>query len=58
MRRFVLARVGESLVEDAMESSETRKSVVGGGGRDINSEISIACANKMRCTFCLYLQAS
>jgi hypothetical protein len=35
MRRFVLAGVGESLVEDAMGSSKTRRC---GGGRDINSK--------------------
>jgi hypothetical protein len=52
-----LSRVGESLVEDAMRSSETRKSV----GVDVTSTARISIAggpNKMHCTFiykCMHL---
>jgi hypothetical protein len=51
MRRFVLARVGESLVEDAMGSSETRESV----GVDVTSTVRDQSLARMKCVARLFI---
>ena len=51
MRRFVLARVGESLVDDAMGSSETRESV----GVDVTSTVRDQSLARMKCVARLFI---